>query len=111
MPLSTEADVLGRRLLVLTFALGHACDKGDNAEIAALFCERERVLLQLDKVEPTNDLLETLRQVQQAENLVLHGFHMAKAEAVKDLEKSFNGKRVAGAYMPRPNLQGFDHSR
>lgn len=106
-----EADVVGRRLLVLTFALGHACDKGDNAEIAALFCERERVLLQLDKVEPTNELLETLRQVQQAENLVLHNFQLNKAEAVRDLERSFNGKRVAGAYMPRPNLQGFDHSR
>lgn len=107
MPPNADSQVLGRKLLVLTFALGHACDNGKEHEIAALFCERERVLLQLDKAEPTADLLETLRQVQQAENLVLHNFQMHKAQAVRDLEKSLQGRRVPSVYSNRTNTQSF----
>jgi hypothetical protein len=103
------ADVLLDRLLIQTLALG---DSEPGEDLTALLTERERTIDSLKELKLTVASLDKLTQVMQAERSTLQRFAFVQAQAVRELDRRANGRRLASTYRtPMRAGAGIDAQR
>jgi hypothetical protein len=62
----------------------------------------------LERAPAEPQVLDILRQVQLAEASALQRFRDGKAEAIRDLERSMSGRKVAGTYSASGTRRAFE---
>jgi hypothetical protein len=102
-----DAGEISQKLLLTTLALEQALWSQDNAEISALFNERERLLTALSESKLTEAAMATLRQVVDLDARVTALLEKWRTDAVSDIENGRIAVKASALYQTKNPGEGF----
>ena len=102
-----DAGEIAQKLLLTTLALEQALWSEDNAEIAALFAEREKLLSALSESRLTEAAMATLRQVIDLDARVSAMLEKWRGDAISDIENGRVAIKASALYNSKSPGEGF----